>query len=42
MEKETYVTPKVEIYEVAVEHGFASSGEDGTTESFFEDPTESW
>lgn len=40
MSKEIYLAPIVEIYEVAVEHGFA--GSDDTTESIFEDPTENW
>lgn len=33
MEKQTYISPEVEVIEIAVEKGFATSGDGGAGES---------
>ena len=38
MEKQTYISPEVEVFEIAVEKGFAQSGEGSAGES----PVDYW
>lgn len=42
MNKKPYLSPAIEAYDVAVEQGFAATGDYGKNEDIIEDPTQDW